>query len=74
MKPQTNWSRYAMVLDMHLSGQSHKAIACQLGISKQRVEQMILFAKHQLARRVFHHVPRWPHRWDRDKQRYEVAH
>jgi len=68
-----DWPRYAMVLDMYLAGQSMKAIGCQLGITDERVRQMLIVAKHQLARRVFYHVPRWHFQWDPDKKRYEVA-
>jgi len=69
-----DWPRYAMVLDMHLAGQSLKAISCQIGVSDERVRQMLVIAKHQLAWRVFHHIPHWHYQWDKDKQRYEVAH
>jgi len=62
-----------MVLDLYLSGQSYHAIGVQIGVSSERVRQMIVIAKHQLARRVFYHVPRWHFQWDPDKQRYEVA-
>ena len=61
-----------MVLDMHLEGQSYKAIACQLGLTRQRTEQIVRLAKHTLARRVFHGLPKYLHRWDRDRGCYDI--
>jgi hypothetical protein len=70
MRFKRDWPRYAMVLDMHLAGQSYKAIACQVGIPKQRVQQMIRLAKHTLARRVFKGLPKYLYQWDQDRGCY----
>ena len=55
-----------MVLDMHLAGQSYRAIACQLGITAERVRQMVKVAERRLAYRVFG-TP--PIKWVFDKER-----
>ena len=53
-----NWLIYAKVLDMYLGGMKQKHIAVILGVSKQRVSQMLNEAAQQLAFRVFYRVPR----------------
>ena len=53
-----NWLRYATVLDMYLSGVQQKHIAVILGVSKQRVSQILQEAAQQLAFRVFRGIPR----------------
>jgi len=58
-----------MVLDMHLAGQSYRAIAAQLGISRQRVRQMLLIAKRRLYWRVYGIRPD-PWVFDHERQRW----
>jgi len=48
-----NWERYALALDLHLSGLDLKQIGDIFGVSKERARQLIQFAKAQLAFRVF---------------------
>jgi len=64
--------RNAHILDLHLAGVSIRMIGEIKGLSRQRVNEIVIMSKRRLARQVFKHVPRWYHRWDRDKQRYEV--
>ena len=58
MGMQRNWNIYAKVLDMYLGGMKQKHIAAVLGVSKQRVHQILQEAAHQLAFRIFHGVSR----------------
>jgi DNA-binding transcriptional regulator LsrR (DeoR family) len=55
---QRNWLIYAKVLDMYLGGMPQKHIAVVLGVSKQRVSQMVHEAAQQLAYRIFWNIPR----------------
>jgi len=48
-----NWERYALALDLHLSGLDLKQIGNVFGVSKERARQLVQFAKAQLAFRVF---------------------
>jgi len=70
MRRQRDWPLYAMVLDMHLEGQSYHAISAQLGLSRQRVQQVVRLAKHTLAWRIFHGLPKYLYMWDRERGCY----
>jgi DNA invertase Pin-like site-specific DNA recombinase len=50
---RVNWPQYAKALDLRFGGSSYSDIATVLGISKQRVQQLVSVAKQQLAHRVF---------------------
>jgi len=56
------------MLDRHLAGQSMSAIATEQGISRQRVQQMLVVAKQQLAYRVFKGLRR--PMWSRPRGEY----
>jgi len=66
MSRKRDWPRYAMVLDLRLEGQSLKAIGCQIGVTDERVRQMLMVARRRLAYRVFG-TP--PIKWVFDRER-----
>jgi hypothetical protein len=63
MQHGRNWPRYAHILDLHLAGLTLSQIAEIKGLSRERVRQIVVAAKFQLARRVFKGLPRYRWRW-----------
>jgi len=64
--------RNAHILDLHLAGVGTRMIGEIKGLSRQRVNEIIIMSKWHLARQVFKHVPHQHYRWDNDRQRYEA--
>ena len=66
-----NWPAHALALDMHLDGMTLQAIGDQLGLSRERIRQMVNIASHRLAYRVFYGVPRARgYRFDKERGSY----
>jgi hypothetical protein len=55
---QRDWRPYARLLDRVLNGETQAAIAKEKGVSPQRISQMVILAKRQLAFRVFKGIAR----------------
>jgi hypothetical protein len=68
--PQRNWPKYALALDMKLSGAKLDEIAFRFGVSRERARQMVHVAGRRLAYRVFTGVPRFSWRWDAEQDRW----
>jgi len=62
-----DFDRYARALDLYLQGYSIVSIGVIFGVTKQRAHQIVGFAAHLLAFRVFRGVPRY--RWRFNRQR-----
>jgi len=52
-----DWPRYAHVLDLRLAGLTLALIGEIKGVTRERIRQMVLVAKHRLAYRVFKGIP-----------------
>lgn len=62
-----DWPRHARALDLWLAGKMQTEIAREMGISRERVRQMLAVAGRRLAYRVFEGVPK--RHWAFDKER-----
>ena len=66
-----DWPRYAKALDMRLEGATLEAISQELGVSRERVRQILPIAARRLAYRVFVGVKPFEWEWDKYNERWK---